>query len=365
MADVVVVGGGVFGLWCARACVGAGLSVALADRARPGAGASGGPVGALAPHDPLDWSPLKALQLEGLLALPREVDALEAETGRSTGHARPGRLRPLRSEGARARVAAQAAAAKTRWAGAGEIRLLDAPPADAPSLAPEAAPFGWALDTLSGRIDPPAYLAALAASLEGRAERLDGWRFLRAEPGAAVFDRGRVAAGQVVIAAGWESLALAGLAGGEGVKGQAAVLGATLPAGAPLLTAPGLFVAAHGPGRVAVGSTAEPGRTDTETDGRLDGVIAKARALCPALAEAPIRARWAGVRPRAPGGLPVVGRLPDRPEVLLATGGFRIGLALAHLVGRAAAAEIAGRGGTLTGVARPGRLPPETARLPP
>lgn len=50
--DVLVVGAGIFGLSCAWACIERGLSVVVAERAAPGAGASGGPVGALAPHLP-------------------------------------------------------------------------------------------------------------------------------------------------------------------------------------------------------------------------------------------------------------------------------------------------------------------------
>ena len=49
-SDVLVIGGGAFGLWCARACLARGLSVAVADRSRAGGaqGASATPVGALA-----------------------------------------------------------------------------------------------------------------------------------------------------------------------------------------------------------------------------------------------------------------------------------------------------------------------------
>ena len=344
MSDVLVIGAGIFGLWCARACLAAGCSVTLAERAQPGAGASGGPVGALAPHDPSDWTPLKALQLAGLAALPAEIAALEAETGLATGYARTGRLRPLTTAAAQERVPAQAAAAAGRWQGLGELRLLDAPPAGTEALlAPGAAPFGWVQDTLTARIDPPACLAALEAALAGRVRRLDGWRLLRIEGHDAVFDHGRVSAGHIVLAAGWESLALAGLAGGSAVKGQAALIVVRLLDDAPVLTAPGLYVVAHGPGRVAIGSTAEPEWEHDRPDARLEPVIARARALCPPLAEARVVQRWAGLRPRAPGPGPVIGPLPGRPHVLVATGGYKIGFALAHLAGRAVAAAVVGQ----------------------
>ena len=48
--DVTVRGAGIFGLSIAWACVRRGASVRVVDPAGPGAGSSGGIVGALAPH---------------------------------------------------------------------------------------------------------------------------------------------------------------------------------------------------------------------------------------------------------------------------------------------------------------------------
>lgn len=345
MSDVLVVGGGIFGLSVARACRKAGLSVTLADREGPGRGASGGPVGALSPFPPADegWTALKAFQLEALLSLPAEIAALEAETGVAAGYARTGRLSPLASPGARARAEAQAAAAPLRWPEGALYEVLDAvPQALFGMLSPDAAPHGVIRDSLTARIDPAAYAGAVAASLGG-ARLLTGWTLRRIEPGAGVFDRGRVPAAHVVLAAGWETMRLLGLDSARAaVKGQAAILDAFLPADAPVLRGPGLYVCAHGAGRIGVGSTREPGRTDRETDAGLDAVLETARALCPAIAHAPVRARWAGVRPRAPAPGPMAGPVSGSPGLWVATGGGGIGLALAHAIGRGLAAAIAG-----------------------
>ena len=52
----------------------------------------------------------------------------------------------------------------------------------------------------------------------------------------------------------------------------------------------------------------------------------------PALAEAPVIARWAGVRPRARSRAPMLGAWPDRPGHFIANGGFKIGFGMAPKV---------------------------------
>ncbi|MEM9145526.1 MAG: FAD-dependent oxidoreductase [Pseudomonadota bacterium] len=351
--DILIIGGGVFGLATARACLVAGARVMLVERAHPGSGASGTPVGALVPMGPEPWSPIKALQLAGLRSLPGYVSTLEAETGLGTGYAKTGRILGLPDREARARAARQCNAAG-RWDGAGTLRLLDKPePSWAGLLSPEARAAGLQHDSLSARIDPTAYLEALVASVARLGALRLGARCTRLTSGGAEIEGTLVSSGAVVLATGAESAAWIGH-DLVGEKGQAAELEASLPANAPVITAPGLYIVPHGPGRVAVGSTAERTWSSDSPDALLDGVIAKARALCPALAEAPVRHRWAGIRPRAPRAGPLVGPVPGRPGLWLATGGYKIGFALAHLVGEVLAAGLTGA-----------PMPPAAANLTP
>ena len=343
--DVLVIGAGVFGLWSARALAAEGLRVILTEAAAPGAGASGGVVGALTPHLPTRWDSLKRFQLHGLVSLGDRVAELTAETGIETGHARTGRMTPLRDEADRDRALAAVRAADLRWGEAGRIEVLDRPFDPARGLiSPELCPGGLLHDTLSGRIDPRRLVRALAASVEARAELRTGWRLeaLDGGRGVARFDRGEIEAGHIVLAAGWRSFGLAGVRGG-GVKGQAALLAAQLPEATPVIQGRGLFIVRQGERRVAIGSTSEPHWTDESPDAKLDDLVRRAGLLVPALRDAPVLERWRGIRPKGPGNDPVIGPLPDAPRVILASGGYRIGLGIAHLAGEAVARLATGR----------------------
>lgn len=337
-SDVVVIGGGAFGLWTALACLRRGMRVTVADRAEVGGpqAASATPVGALAPYGPERWTEAKAFQLRALAGLPEAMARLVAESGVSVGFARTGRAVPLPDAAARARAEAQVAAASA-WDASGRMWIEDGGDWVAPGGG------GVLRDDLTARVDPPRLLAALrAACLASGAVLREGWAFRGWDGAEAAFDRGRIGARVCVLAAGAECFELVpGLAGGP-VHGRAARLRLRAPEGAPVIGAPGLWVVPHADGTVAVGSTSDPGRGEGTDPAALDAVIDRARGLCPALASSPVLARWEGLRPRAASRRPVLGAVPGRPGLILATGGMGVGLALAPLLGEAAAALAAG-----------------------
>ena len=84
-SDALVIGGGAFGLNLALALARSGRRCVLLDPAGgagdPAAAASMGLVGALGPHQPAPWTPLKALQFEALISAPAHAARLAAETG--------------------------------------------------------------------------------------------------------------------------------------------------------------------------------------------------------------------------------------------------------------------------------------------
>ncbi|WP_336043342.1 FAD-dependent oxidoreductase, partial [Pseudooceanicola nanhaiensis] len=65
--DVTIRGAGIFGLSIAWVLLRKGATVRVVDPHGPGAGSSGGIVGALAPHVPEAWNAKKAFQLDSLL----------------------------------------------------------------------------------------------------------------------------------------------------------------------------------------------------------------------------------------------------------------------------------------------------------
>lgn len=312
--DLTVRGAGIFGLAIAWEAVRRGARVRVIDPRGPGGGASGGLVGALAPHAPEAWTDIKAFQLDCLLTARRYWPEVEAASGLGTGYRPSGRLQPIADEKAEARARARTETARDLWRGEAEWTVTGTPGAHAPR-----SPTGlWVHDTLSAQLDPPRAMAALAAAIT--------------RAGGEIVTEGREE-GVVVHATGWEGLVDLsrdlGAEIGGGVKGQAALLDAD-PGSIPQLYAAGLHVVAHGAGRVAVGSTSERSfdAPDT-TDALLDDVVARARAAVPWLEEARVVARWAGVRPRSASRGPVVGPWPGRAGHVVANGGFKIGFALA------------------------------------
>lgn len=320
-ADVTVMGGGIFGLAIAWECIRRGARVTLCERQRIGAGSSGGIVGALAPHVPETWNPKKAFQLDSLLIAEAFWAGVRAASGLDPGYGRTGRLQPLPDAAALALARGRAAGAASIWQGRAEWRVVQARD---DGWAP-AAPSGFLIeDTLSARLHPRDAARALVAAIRARGGRVEAGRSEPDSDGAVIWATG---------VAGLDALgADLGHTVGVGVKGQAALF-ACDARDRPQLFAGGLHIVPHHDGTVAVGSTSERDfdAPDT-TDAQLDLLIATARAVCPALCDAPVIERWAGVRPRARSRAPMLGPWPDRPGHFVANGGFKIGFGMAPKV---------------------------------
>lgn len=310
-SEITVAGAGIFGLSCAWELIRRGQPVRVVEAARIAAGASGGHVGALAPHAPENWNAKKQVQLDALIAAPDWWDAVAQAGGVDPGYARTGRIQPI-PEGAQARMADRVAGARRHWPEWAGMQITDAPQA---ALVPVSASGLWLVDRLTARINPRRACAALTAAIRAK--------------GGEVHE-GATTQGPAIWATG-----VAGLApfGGGGVKGQSALLAHAAP-DAPQVFADALHLVPHGDGTVAIGSTSERDAADLATDALLDSLIAQARIICPTLADAPVIDRWAGIRPRARSRAPMLGPWPGRPGHYVANGGFKIGLAMAPACAR-------------------------------
>ena len=315
MADITIRGAGIFGLSIAWVCVERGARVTIIDPNGPAAGSSGGVVGALAPHVPENWNAKKAFQLDSLLSAERFWADVEAAGGTSAGYTRSGRQQPIADEKALNLARQREINAADLWRGQAEWCVQRA---EATPWCPKS-PTGWIIhDTLSAHLHPRQGCMALVAALIAKGARIeeDG-----EDTGAVIWATGT---------AGLQELgARTHRSVGNGVKGQAAVLNIDAR-GAPQIFADSVHIVPHGDGTVAVGSTSEQEFEDPgSTDHQLDAVVANARAAVPALQDAKVIARWAGVRPRARSRAPMLGPYPGRPGHFIANGGFKIGFGMA------------------------------------
>tara|TARA_R110002049_G_scaffold117332_3_gene270684 strand:+ start:82394 stop:83425 length:1032 start_codon:yes stop_codon:yes gene_type:complete len=318
MVDITIRGAGIFGLSVAWACALRGASVQVIDPNGPAAGASGGIVGALAPHVPENWNPKKEFQRDSLLMAEAFWADVAAEGGGAPGYARTGRLQPIADDAALVLAQARRHTAAALWQGRATWDVIRAETADWEPVSPS----GWLIrDNLSAHLHPRRACEALVAALARRGVSVQ----------AEGIDQGAVLWATGV--AGLETLnAVHTRMVGAGIKGQAALLGLDM-AGAPQLFAGGVHVIPHLDGTVAVGGTTERDYDNPDqTDGQLDDVINAARAAVPALADAPVIARWAGLRPRSRSRAPMLGAWPEKPGHFIANGGFKIGFGMAPKV---------------------------------
>ena len=317
MVDITIRGAGIFGLSIAWACARRGASVRVVDPNGPAAGASGGIVGALAPHVPENWNEKKAFQLASLLMAETFWTDVAETGGVSPGYARTGRLQPIADERALVLAQSREETAAELWQDHARWEVIAAP--EAGMWSPPSATGFLIRDTLSARVHPRQGCAALVAALGAMGveivkEALDEGQVLHATGVAGLAEISRAK----------------GKTFGNGVKGQAALLAFDAGPQAPQLFADTLHFIPHADGTLAIGSTSERDYEDGQsTDALLDDVLNRAIAAMPVLRDAPVIERWAGLRPRSQSRAPVLGEHPLYPGQFIANGGFKIGFGMA------------------------------------
>src|SRR5262249_42564411 len=157
---------------------------------------------------------------------------------------------------------------------------------------------GFVHETLAARVAPRSFLAVLDAFLrKARHVRVaEGLTVRRIDPAAGIAesDAQDIRFGRCILSAGHESFpVLEGMTHGlqlplgQPVKGQAVLLKADVDPDLSVIFRGGLYIVPHEGGMVAVGSTSEDRFDDpSATDSQLDALLAAARDLAPALADA-------------------------------------------------------------------------------
>lgn len=350
-ADVAVVGGGVAGLAAARELVRRGLKVAVVDDAKAGA-ASRAAAGMLAPQAEAD----SADELFELLCASREMypafaDSVGAESGISIELDRTGTLYLALGE-----EDVEEVERRFEWQSSAGLEVERLTAREARALEPNVSagvrvalrfPRDWQVEN-----------RRLAVALDGAAERA-GARIIRAveargvrvEDGRAVgvvTSEGELDAGAVVFAAGaWNSQLHKFSDEGQPyltddpevkpVRGQMLCYRQPDP-NAPLVRhvvySPRGYLVPRRDGRLLAGSTTEHAGFDCRvTEDGARTIAARAAEIAPAVARLDVTDSWAGLRPRAADGLPVLGESADVKGLFYAAGFYRNGILLAPAAG--------------------------------
>jgi len=146
---------------------------------------------------------------------------------------------------------------------------------------------------------------------------------------------GAITCSTVVVAAGtWSSFIKHTRFSIEPVRGQMVCLEAK-----PQLTRHVIFsrrgyIVPRRDGRLLAGSTSENAGFDKSvTAGGINKILQNAHEISPAISNLPIVDTWAGLRPRAADGLPVLGPCVEIDGLFYATGHYRNGILLAPITG--------------------------------
>jgi D-amino-acid dehydrogenase len=396
MKEITIIGAGIVGVATGIYLQRDGHRVTIVDKGEPGRGTSFGNAGSIAPSsivpfalpgvlknvpkwltDPLGPLALSWRQIPALLpwflhfrsACTRErasrgARALRSINGPSLENytellAAAGAPDLLRHEGmlhvyrTEAGFAASAYARELREENAGEVEIVDAARIHdiEPALAGEYR-YGFFLRD-NGHVRSPwrvvDTLARHFVANGGAIVRADVARVDAADGRIAlVTSEGAMGADCIVIAAGAASPHL--------VRG----LGVTVPIApergyhieipdakvnlrVPVTDADGKFVAAPMEGGIRLAGTSEFRRADAPPNwGRAEALARLAPRMLPGI-DVSNHSKWMGTRPSTPDSLPVIGRAPREPRVLLAYGHGHFGLMAAPATGQAIADLIAGR----------------------
>ncbi len=352
-ANVVIVGGGVIGLAVARALAVRGMKdVIVIERGGLGAEASSAAAGMLAPQAEAD-SPDEFFTLccRSRDMYAHFAEALREETGIDVELDTTGTLylalHEHDLEEIQRRYSWQAAAGlPVEKLSAEEVRELE-PCISSHTLVALKFP-------LDIQVENRRLVSALATSNSNRGVRLitgttvETIRTERSRVAGVETSRGYVSCPTIVISSGaWTSF----LTGSdqslpkltiEPVRGQMISFEGNPAIARHVIYSPRGYIVPRRDGRLLAGSTTEQAGFDKRvTAGGVQSILTHALEISPAISDLPLVDSWAGLRPRAPDNLPVLGPYAEIRGLIYATGHYRNGILLAPLTGELIAGAIA------------------------
>lgn len=324
--EVIVIGGGVIGLAIAIELQQRGATVTVLSRDYPQA-AGHAAAGMLAPHAEQLTGAMLELCLRSRWRYPEWSQKLETLTGITTGYLPCGILAPVFEQP----VIIPPNSAQSIWCDRQSVAFYQS------GLGAEVVGAWWHPE--DGQIDNRCLMAALvqAAQLLG-VNRIEGVTVeqIQTQKGqvrSLLTSQGEFTAQTYILATGSWAKELLPIPI-HPVKGQMLALRMPEKPHQPfplqrVLFGPGTYLVPRRDGRLIVGATAEQvDWTPHNTPQGIQGLLAKATRLFPALADWAIEDLWWGFRPGTPDELPILGQsLWD--NLTLATGHYRNGILLA------------------------------------
>jgi glycine oxidase len=341
--DVIIVGGGIIGCAIAFFLAKAGVRPLILERAKLGAEASSGAAGMLTAQAHTDEpGPLFDLKLASRALYEPLAEELRQRTDLDIEYRRLGHLVPALTDDENELVGRRVAWQAGRGLPAVRLTAMDACELE-PGLSPAVRGAGWfpedhhvnntavtqALASATLRLGGQLRVDCTVVDLVQEGDRVTGVRTLEET----------LAAGTVLLCAGAWSRQFEAAVGLPlpiiPAKGQIVVARLHTPALQHVVYGTGAYAIPRASGEHIIGSTVEyVGYDKRVTVEAVTGILARVTTVVPALREAELVASWACLRPAAPDGLPVLGPIPGRRGLLVATGHFRNGILLAPITGK-------------------------------
>jgi len=338
--DTVIVGGGVIGLSIARSMALRGVrNICVIERQECGTEASFAAAGMLAPQAEAD-NPDEFFQLlcRSRDLYPDWASTLKAETGIDIELDLTGTICLSFNEDEE-----QELRQRFEWQSKAGLSAERLTTAEVRRLEPQisASVTGALLFPRDVQVENRRLLAALATSVQVlgvsvmNETNVEEVVVSAGHVSGVQTNKGLIQSPTVVIAAGaWSDLTGAMKFPVEPVRGQMVCLSAKPQLTRHVIYSPRGYLVPRQDGRLIAGSTTERvGYLKMVTAGGVKSILMNASEISPAIERLPLVTSWAGLRPRAPDGLPLLGPCDEIEGLIYATGHYRNGILLAPLTG--------------------------------